>query len=137
MNGSGKYALDSSVLLFDYFTRGTERTARLIANSILNHVTLSETLYVICRVDGSAKASDFIQNCASKSTLAPAERIAPLAGDMKCRFPISLADCWVLATAKSFDIESVFAFRESELLKNMPLLRREVQITFLDELEAA
>ena len=86
LNGSGKYALDSSVLLFDYFTGGTGRTAKLIADGLLNHVTLSETLYVICRVDGIAKASDFIQKCASKSKLAPAERIAPLAGEMKCRF---------------------------------------------------
>jgi hypothetical protein len=53
---------------------------------------------------------------------------------MKCRFPISLAECWALATAKAFDLPCVFAFRESEILKNLEGLRGEVQVNFIDEL---
>jgi len=137
LSGSERFALDSSVLLFGYFAGRTGRIDQLMKNSFLNLVTLSETLYVICRIDGIERASSYIEKCARETTVAPSERVAPLAGGMKCRFPISLADCWTLATGKVFDVPCLFAFRESEILRTLDLIRQEVQIKFLDELESS
>lgn len=136
MSGSERFALDSSVLLFDYFAGRPEKTARIVRKSLLNLVTISETLYVICRIDGIESASRFIEDRAKEVELAPSERIAPLAGHMKCRYSISLADCWTLATGKAFDIPCLFAFRETEILRNLDLIRQEVQVKFLDELQS-
>ncbi|WP_455283878.1 PIN domain-containing protein [[Eubacterium] cellulosolvens] len=135
MSGSERFALDSGVLLFNYCAGRPERTTGLVRNSLLNLVTLSETLYVICRIDGVEKAQRFIEECAKETVVVPSERVAPLAGHLKCRYPISLADCWALATAKAFDVPCLFAFRESEIVRNLDLIRREVQVKFLDELQ--
>jgi len=135
LSGSERFALDSSILLFNYFSGRPGRAAELIRNGLVNLVTLSETLYVICRIDGVAKASRYVEEWAQQTEVASSERVAPLAGHMKCRYPISLADCWVLATGKAFNLPCLFAFRETEILRNIDLIRREVQVRFLDELK--
>jgi hypothetical protein len=102
---------------------------------VLNEVTISETLYVICRIDGKVKASDYVEKCAKTVySIASSEMISPLAGYLKCKFPVSLADCWALATAKAFNLPCLFAFREREILKNLSAINEEVQVKFLDEL---
>jgi len=135
LSGSERYALDSSVLLFDYFAGRPEKTAELVRNSLLNLVALSEALYIICRIDGIERAQGFMEECAKEATVVPSERVAPLAGHLKCRYPISLADCWTLATGKAFDAPCVFAFRETEIVRNLDLIRQEVMVKFLDELQ--
>ena len=135
MSGSERFALDSSVLLFNYFAGRPEKTTKLVRDSLVNVVTLSETLYVICRIDGIERAQGFIEECAKEATVVPSERVAPLAGHLKCRYPISLADCWALATGKAFDVPCVFAFRETEIVRNLALIRQEVMVKFLDELQ--
>ena len=135
MNGSARFALDSSVLLFDYFAGGSETVTELLRESVLNEVTISETLYVICRMDGKEKASDYVEKSAKTvRAIASSEMIAPLAGYMKCKFPVSLADCWALATAKSFNLPCLFALREAEILRNLDAINQEVRVKFLDEL---
>jgi len=135
LSGSARFALDSSVLLFDYFAGGSETVTELLRESVLNEVTISETLYVICRMDGKEKASDYVEKCAKTlRAIASSEIIAPLAGYMKCKFPVSLADCWALATAKSFNLPCLFALREAEILKNLDAINQEVRVKFLDEL---
>jgi hypothetical protein len=124
------------VLLFDYFAGRSRMVGTLLENGFLNSVSISETLYVICRIDGMQKASKYVAECTGKvGSLASSERIAPLAGYMKCKFPVSLADCWALATAKSFNVACLFAFREKDVLSNLDSIAREVQIRFLDELQ--
>jgi len=135
LSGSARFALDSSVLLFDYFAGGSETVAELLSGSVLNEVTISETLYVICRMDGKEKASEYVERCArTVHSIASSEMIAPLAGYMKYKFPVSLADCWALATAKSFKLPCLFALREAEILKNLDAINQEVPVKFLDEL---
>ena len=136
MSGSEKFALDSSVLLFDYFAGGSKTVTELLSESVLNEVTISETLYVICRMDGKEKASYYVEKCAKAvHAIASSEIISPIAGYMKCKFPVSLADCWALATAKAFKVPCLFAFRETEILKNLDAIDREVRVKFLDELQ--
>ncbi len=104
-------------------------------NSLTNLVTLSETLYVVCRNDGIDKATKFVNECMQQAVVVPSEGVATLAGHMKCRYPISLADCWTLATGKVSRVPCLFAFRETEVIRNLDLITREVQIKFLDELQ--
>lgn len=97
MSGSPSYALDSSVLLYHKY-RPSEKTRSLVRAGVLNVVTLSEVLYVICRNEGVAEALAYVERLVEEARLAPPKKVAPVAGQFKCRFPVSLADAWVLAT---------------------------------------
>lgn len=44
MSGSARFALDSGVLLFDYFAGESEIVTEVLRESVLNEVTISETL---------------------------------------------------------------------------------------------
>lgn len=135
MSGSERFAIDSSVLLYDYFARGSKVVSELLSKSVLNEVTISETLYVICRTDGREKASAYVEECAKKIyAIASSERVSPIAGYMKCKFAISLSDCWALATAKVFELPCLFALRETEIIRNLAAIDQEVKVKFLDEL---
>ena len=135
LNGSESFALDSSVLLFDYFCGGSQRVRPVLKEGLLNDVTIAETLYVICRTDGEENAANYVEKCArTVRAIAPSEKLSRLAGSMKCKFSISLADCWVLATGIVFKVPCLFGFREAELVKNLGAISDHVEVKFLDEL---
>ncbi|MBS7637436.1 hypothetical protein KEJ49_00880 [Candidatus Bathyarchaeota archaeon] len=75
-----------------------------------------------------------MEELAERSRLAPSELVAPVAGQFKCRFLVSLADAWVLATGKVMNVPCLFAHREKELTSHLIAIRREVEVHFLDEL---
>lgn len=75
MSGSERFALDSSVLLFNYFAGRPEKTTKLVRDSLVNVVTLSETMYVMCHIDGIERAQGFIEECAKGATFVPSERV--------------------------------------------------------------
>jgi len=135
LNGSESFALDSSVLLFDYFCGGSERVRQVLKEALLNDVTIAEMFYVICRTDGEEKAGNYVENCArAVRAIAPSEKLSRVAGSVKCKFSISLADCWVLATGIVFRVPCLFGLREAELLKNLGAISNHVEVKFLDEL---
>lgn len=135
MSGLESFALDSSVLLFNYFAGGSERVRQVLKQGFLNEVTISETFYVICRTDGKEKAESYVEECAKTArTIAPSDRLSRLAGSMKCKFSISLADCWVLATGIAFKVPCLFGLRETEILKKLDAISHDVEVKFLDEL---
>jgi hypothetical protein len=102
---------------------------------VLNEVTISETLYVICRTDGRENAENYVEKCRkSVGAIAPSERLSGLAGSLKCKYPISLAHCWVLVTGMTFQAPCLFAFRETEILRNLDAINRQIEVKFLDEL---
>ncbi|MEM2127395.1 MAG: PIN domain-containing protein [Candidatus Bathyarchaeia archaeon] len=132
-SGLGSYALDTSVLLHHRYAP-SDLTEALISSGIINLVTLSEVLYIVCRGEDSSKALSYVEELAEKGRLAPSERVAPVAGQFKCRFPVSLADAWVLATGKVMDLPCLFAHREKGLVSHITAISREVEVRFLDEL---
>jgi len=127
------YALDSSFLIYHHY-KGDGATNDILKAGLLNLVALSEALYVICRKEGVATALNFVMEILKVVKVVPSERIAPMAGQFKCKYPVSLADCWVLATSKIFNVPALFAFREKELLTHIDAIRRETEVEFLDEL---
>ena len=132
MNGQRSYALDSSFLIYHHY-KGDSTTNDIIKAGFLNLVALSEALYVICRKEGVVTALDFVKETSKIVKIVPSERIAPMAGQFKCKYPISLADCWVLATSKVFKAPALFAFKEKELLAHIDAVREETEVEFLDE----
>lgn len=80
-----------------------------------------------------ATALNFVMDALKTVRIVPSERVALMAGQFKCKYPISLADCWVLATSKVFNVPALFAFRERELLAYIEDVRRETEVKFLDE----
>jgi len=132
-SGSRKYALDTSFLVYHYY-RGNVLTERLLSNGIVNYVTLSEVLYILCRYEGLNPALNYIRKVVKLASIAPSSKVSLVAGQFKCKYPISLADCWVLATAKVYGIPSLFAQKEKEIIKHIEAIRSEVEIIFLDEI---
>lgn len=109
-------------------------TEALVGSGIINLVTLSEVLYIVCRGEEASKALSYVEELAERSKLAPSELVAPVAGQFKCRFPVSLADAWVLATGKVMNVPCLFAHKERELISHLAAIRKEVEVHFLDEL---
>ncbi|MEM2902695.1 MAG: PIN domain-containing protein [Candidatus Bathyarchaeia archaeon] len=132
MSGSRNYALDSSFLIYHHY-KGDALTNDILKAGLLNPVSLSEALYVVCRKEGVATALNFVMDALKTVRIVPSERVALMAGQFKCKYPISLADCWVLATSKVFNVPALFAFRERELLAYIEDVRRETEVKFLDE----
>ena len=132
MSGLRNYALDSSFLIYHYY-KGDDATNDILKTGLLNLVALSEALYVICRKEGVTTSLNFVKEISKAVKVAPSERIAPMAGQFKCKYPISLADCWVLATSKVFKVPALFAFKEKELVAHIDTIRGETEVKFLDE----
>ena len=133
MNGPRNYALDGSFLIHHHY-KGDGTTNDILKAGLLNLVALSEALYVICRKEGVATALNSVKEISKAVKIVPSERIAPMAGQFKCKYPISLADCWVLATSKVFKVPALFAFKEKELLAHIDAIRIETEVKFLDEI---
>jgi len=132
LSGARNYALDSSFLIYHHY-KGDDVTNGILKAGFLNLVALSEALYVICRKEGVAAALNFVMDISKTVKVVPSERIALMAGQFKCKYPVSLADCWVLATSKVFNVPALFVFRERELLAHIDAVRRETGVEFLDD----
>ena len=132
MNGSKSYALDTSFFVYHYY-KGDERTNRFVGDGVTNIITICEVLYIICRKEGVQKALDFVKEVSQRMKIIPSERVSLIAGQFKCKYSLSLADCWVLATAKIQHIPALFAFKEKELQEHLELLRHEVDVLFLED----
>lgn len=132
MNGSKRYALDTSFLIHHYYN-GNIKTGEILSRGAVNLTTASETLYVLCRTEGLNRSLEFINDVYKQAQLVPSERLVAVAGQFKCKYPISLADCWVLATGKNVRIPALFAQREDELINHLESISKEVEVSFLDE----
>ncbi len=134
MNFQKSYALDTSFLIIHKYSP-SPLTHKLLLKGYLNIVTISETFYVICRRNGVKEAASFIGETLKRAKLVPSGGIALLAGQFKCRYGVSLADCWTLATAKWKNIPALFGVKEKEILKYLDQLIKEVEVTFLESIK--
>jgi predicted nucleic acid-binding protein len=133
LSGLRSYALDSSFLIYHYFKQD-DKTERILELGFINPVVLSETFYVLCRKVGLNNALSFVAKVSKEVKTAPLERLIAMAGQFKCKYPLSIVDCWVLATSRALSIPALFAFKEKELLVHLDELGEEVEIQFLDEI---
>ncbi len=121
------YALDTSVLIVHYYRKDL---GEILKRGYINLHTLSETFYVICRIEGVEEAARYIQEIVKTAKIVPSHELALVAGQFKCKYRISLADAWVLATAKVKNIPALFV-KEKEVLDILDKLKDEVNIEFL------
>lgn len=122
------YALDTSALIVHYYKRNLEE---VIGNSYVNLHTISEVFYVLCRVEGVDSAARYVREIVGKTGIVPSSKLALVAGQFKCKYRISLADAWTLATAKVEEVPALFGVREREILDVLDRLGEEVEVEFI------
>ncbi|RLE58187.1 MAG: hypothetical protein DRJ32_06900 [Thermoprotei archaeon] len=122
------YALDTSVLIVYYYKRNLDD---IIREGYINVVTLSETLYVICRMEGVEEALKYVEKLAKEANLVPSHKLVCIAGQFKCKYRISLSDAWTLATAKVENVPALYAIRKREIIDIIDRLREDVHVEFL------
>jgi predicted nucleic acid-binding protein len=121
----GAYVLDASVLI--EILAGS-RLVRELVDSIVRgdveayaaRLSLSEALYITCRLWGWEKAFQRLQIMVDSRAIMIVEddEVWEQAANCKCEIPISLGDCYTLAVAKKYGLKPLFLRPEKELLKN-------------------
>ncbi len=87
---------------------------------------LVEALYVTCRLWGAERARERLRALLDSEMLEIVEdtEVWELAAECKCRVPVSLGDCYTLATAKKLHVAPLFLRPERELEENMDRIVR-------------
>ncbi len=98
-----------------------------IIKVIISPITLTEIFYVLCRDKGEKFASEKASLIKNAVKVELEFKIRELAGNYKCKRPLSLADCYVLATAKLNSATAIFK-KEQELVDEMKKNQFDVDI---------
>lgn len=147
MNESSKLpdrlSIDSGVILAYYLG---EKIGALARSEIFesgektiyhNRLCVAELFYVLCRRRGIKAATDYTHAFldAGHSVLSDSDETDIAAGAYKCERAVSLADCYVIATAKSHSASAVFARHEKDLDAEIKRKRFDVDVLFLEDLK--
>ena len=146
MRGSSKLpdrlSVDSGVVLAYYFG---ERVGEIAREEVLestsktvyhSRLCVSELFYVLCRRRGQRIAADYTRAFldSGRSLLRDSNEIDMTAGACKCERAISLADCYVIATAMCHHASAVFAHHERDLDSEIKKKPFHMQVVFLEDL---
>jgi len=93
----------------------------------------AELIYINCRKKNFIQAKKIIKDFLKPFIIIEEREIRYKAAELKCKFSISLADCYILAVGIENSIP-VFMKREDEIEKILSLLKEEVDIYFIDDL---
>ncbi|MDK2383538.1 MAG: PIN domain-containing protein [Candidatus Korarchaeota archaeon] len=134
-----RLAIDSSVVLT--YLLG-ESLADLVEECILfsdrevylPSTALAEIYYVTCRLRGREVAQRLNRALKDSETVEIVHGLDEVAGELKYDRAISLADCYVIALARTMDAAAVFAKREKELVREMERVPFDVNLLFLEDL---
>ncbi|UXD21664.1 VapC-type toxin [Ignicoccus pacificus DSM 13166] len=132
MRGS-KVTLDASVLI--EIALGKPDVIDYVLNNYdllyASRLSLVETYYVICRGLGREEAEKRISLISKALSIVEAEKVWKEVGECKCKYPISLGDCFTLSTSKYLNSEALFLKREKEIEKVLSQLKQEFRIAFI------
>jgi len=139
-----RLSIDSGVILAYYLGEKLGALARSVIfgppekTIYHNKLCVAELFYVLCRRRGMKAASDYTRAYldARHSVSGDSDAIDLVAGAYKCERAISLADCYVIATAETQSASAVFARHERDLDAEMKRKRFDVEVLFLEDLEA-
>lgn len=84
---------------------------------VISKISLIEIYYVLCRRRGFDEAKRILEKILASGYFKVEDlndSVMSLAGDCKCKYSISLADCIVISTAKKLGTKALFR-RESEI----------------------
>lgn len=101
-----------------------------VKNVIISPVTLTEIFYVLCRQKGEKSAKESVELIKKSVKIELEFNIRELAGKYKCERALSLADCYVLATAKLNSAIAVFK-KEQELEDELSKKSFDISIVLL------
>ncbi len=97
-------------------------------NYLITSMTKTELLYILCRMKGWDEANEYIEQLLENFLISRDYEVEDLAALIKCKFPISLSDCFTLGVGMLFKIP-VFFLEEKELTENIQeRIRNELQI---------
>ncbi|MHA1746362.1 MAG: PIN domain-containing protein [Promethearchaeota archaeon] len=82
-----------------------------------NTYNLSEIGYILCRLHGMKASKETISSIESAIIKVNPEKLFRIAAEIKCHFPISLSDCFSIATGKYQKCPILFR-AEEELSEN-------------------
>jgi predicted nucleic acid-binding protein len=134
--------VDSGVVLAYYLGEQVGEIAREeifeSASKTVYHSRLcvSELFYALCRRRGQRIAADYTRAFldSGHSLLCDSDEIDITAGACKCERAISLADCYVIATAICNNASAVFARHERDLDSEIKRKPFDAQVVFLEDL---
>jgi len=137
-----RLSIDSGVILAYYLGEDLGRIAQEYVfdaegkDILHSRLCIAELFYIICRRRGSKMADEYTRAYlnAEYSRLANSDAVDMAAGAYKCERTISLADCYVIATAKLQHATAVFARHENDLDEEIRRKPFDVSILFLEDL---
>lgn len=126
----GAYVLDASILI--EILAGSKIIIELINSIVAGDVeayvvrySLTETLYVGCRLWGREKALQRLEILIESGAIMiiEDELVWNHAANCKCEIPVSIGDCYTLAAGKKYDLTPLFLKPEKELSKNIEKIK--------------
>jgi predicted nucleic acid-binding protein len=110
-----------------------ESTSKTVYHSRL---CVSELFYVLCQRRGRRIAADYTRAFLDSGNSVPcdSDEIDMTAGACKCERAISLADCYVIATAMCNHASVVFARHERDLDSEIKRKPFDAEVVFLEDL---
>jgi predicted nucleic acid-binding protein len=117
---------------------GKVLAASLLSNKVKAWTTklaLSETFYIICRSKGVDYAEEKIRSLMNSGMLNiyDSESLHLDAGKIKCNHAISIADCYIIASALNLNGRAVFSRREKEMVIEARKRSFDPPVVFLEE----
>ncbi|MFX1295862.1 MAG: PIN domain-containing protein [Promethearchaeota archaeon] len=100
----------SIIPLLDEYVFNENSSISLYGHNILK----SEIHYIICRKRGISEAENVIKKVETVINAISESRLFEKAGQIKCKYPIALSDCFSLSLGLLFDCP-VFFLKEREL----------------------
>ncbi|MHA1721207.1 MAG: PIN domain-containing protein [Promethearchaeota archaeon] len=121
-----RFVLDTSIWISYFEKEGSDLTKILKENLFYensekliygNSYILSEIGYILCRLHGTKVSKETLSFIESAIIRVNSDKIFRIAAEIKCHFPISLSDCFSIATGKYQKCPILFKMEE-ELSEN-------------------
>jgi hypothetical protein len=98
----------------------------------LSPLVATELKYITCRKFGFERAKEIVDSFLKNFIIPPERELRNEASKLKCRLPVSLADCYSLAISKLNSIPIYFK-KKREITDNIQLFAK-FEIRFIDDL---
>ncbi|MHA1657883.1 MAG: PIN domain-containing protein [Promethearchaeota archaeon] len=107
IKNSKKLVLDTGIYI-EYFKTKEDKIKEYLRKTLFtdesevkiyaNYILKSEIYYVLCRALGKEKAGELLNEIELFLIFEESKNLYELAGQIKCKYSISLADCYSIAT---------------------------------------
>ncbi len=132
IRSSERMVLDTGVLMDILDGNNESLYNKIIHNSVdtyISRISLTELTYVVCRKIGGESGRRVINNLLASNLVkvVSQEEVHNLAAEFKCRYSISIGDCYSLGLAKLMEVPVYFR-PEKEIILILEKLRGECDV---------